>query len=118
MNNKIKEISSKLIEYCTKVNKNLSAEKIIHMDIYSSNENIFAIGWCIATITEFYYGNEKMSKTSEELDLKLILTHNMKTFKYLQNSQCTNRLSLLRTLTGILINEEVKKMETKAPISQ
>ena len=42
-----------------RIDKNLSAEKIIHMDIKGYIEQIFAIGWCLATITEFYYSNKK-----------------------------------------------------------
>ena len=85
MNNKIKGICSKLIEYCLSSDKNKSTEKIIHMDIQGNIEQIYAIGWCLATITDFYYSNKKTSKYSEEINLRLILTHNTKIFKSLQH---------------------------------
>ena len=55
----IKQVCSKLINYCREVNNNISAEEIVHMDFHCSKENIFAIGWCLATITELFFNNEK-----------------------------------------------------------
>ena len=98
MNSKIKGICSKLLEYCLSIDKNLSAEKIIHMDIQGSIEQIYAIGWCLATITDFYYSNEKTSKISEEINLKLIFTHNTKTFKSVSHPQYKTTLKLVESL--------------------
>ena len=42
-NSMIKKICSKLIEYCLSVDKNLSAEKIIHMDTAHSQQPALSI---------------------------------------------------------------------------
>ena len=52
----------------------------------------------MAIIAEFHFNGEKLSRVNHETDLKLILTHNIKTFKYLQDTKYTNTLHLLLTL--------------------
>ena len=83
------------------IDKNISAEKIIHMDIQSNNENIFTIGWCMDIIAEFHFNGEKLSRINEEIYLKLIQSHNIKTFKYLQDPKYTDTLNLLLKLTNV-----------------
>ena len=55
------------------------------MDIGGEKEKIHAIGWCLATITEYYYNNEKNGKANDEKNLKILLTHNYTTFKAIPN---------------------------------
>ena len=69
------------------------------MDLKCPNEDIYAIGWSLATIVEFYFNNEKHSKPTHEIDLKIILSHNIKTFEHLQELHYARTRQLLTRLT-------------------
>ena len=56
---KIKNICSKLIKYSKDRDEILTAEKLIHMDIQFNAEEVFAIGWCMATIADFHFMSRK-----------------------------------------------------------
>ena len=68
------------MEKCIKIDKNISAEKILHLDIQGTFEEKFAICWGLSTVTNFYYEMKKSHKPANEMNLKIILTHNIKTF--------------------------------------
>ena len=53
------KIYEKFIDYCRKADPSITAEKIVHMDISSGKKVIYAIGWCLATITEVHYSKKK-----------------------------------------------------------
>ena len=95
---KIQKIFFQLIDFCFNIDKKLTAEKIIHMDIEGEKGKIYAIGWCLATITDYYYNNEKNGKTNDDKKLKLLLTHNYTTFNIIPNQQYNSTLELLKTL--------------------
>ena len=54
----------------------------------------FAIGWGLATLTEFHYDKQTMSKEYEAADLKILLAHDIKNFSYFQDQKYLNTLTL------------------------
>ena len=51
----IKQICSKLVEICLKIDNNTTAEKIVHMDLCGNNEEKFAIGWGLGIIGNYFF---------------------------------------------------------------
>ena len=49
------KIYGKFLEHCHETDPNLTTEKLIHMDINGKSEEIYAIGWVLATLTKAHF---------------------------------------------------------------
>ena len=76
----------------------LTAEKLIHMDINGKSEDIYAIGWVLATLTEIHYSRKICKNLNETLNLKVTLTNNATTFKFLNKERYATTLKLIEVL--------------------
>ena len=86
------------IEYCKKVDPFLSAIKLIHMDLCGNIDEIFAIGWVLATLTETHYSKKSSKNLSEVNRIKIALTIDVTTFKFLDGKKYTKILELINLL--------------------
>ena len=80
------------------MDQNLAAEKLIHMDLTGEKDDIYAIGWCLATLTEEDYSKNIAHNISETNNLKITLSHNLKTFKFVQKEFYTKTYNLIDSL--------------------
>ena len=92
---------SKFIDECSDLEGNISAEKIIHMDINGSREVRFAVGWILGTITKYVFETRKSGRPPSLESLKSILSHNYNTF--LSLSKKIPRYKKVTQLLGIII---------------
>merc|ERR1712115_720827 len=83
-----------LIEHGKKIDPNLTAEKLIHMDINGKSEDIYAIGWVLATLTEVHFSKKICKNLNETLNLKVTLTNNITTFQFLNKERYALTLKL------------------------
>ena len=68
------------------------------MDISGNIEEIYAIGWVLATLTEIHY-SKKISKNLSEINhLKVTLTNDVTTFKFLNAKKYAKTLDLIKLL--------------------
>ena len=86
------------IEYCKKVDPLLSAIKLIHMDLCGNTDDIYAIGWVLATLTETHYSKKICKNLSEVNQIKIALTSDVTTFKSLSTKKYTKILDLINLL--------------------
>ena len=95
---KSQKIYAKFINHCQEIDPSLSAEKIIHMDISGERQEIYAIGWCLATLTEAHYLKKSDNNSNETNNLKINLTSNLTTFKFLKRDCYAKTLYLIESL--------------------
>ena len=86
------------IEYCKKVDPLLTALKLIHMDLCGDTDEIYAIGWVLATLTEIHYSKKTCKNISEENQIKIALTSDVTTFKSLSGKKYAKILDLIYLL--------------------
>ena len=100
-----KNITSKIydgfIDYCKKVDSQLSAIKLIHMDLCGEIDEIYAIGWVLSTLVEAHYTKKTCNNTSEGDQIKIALTNDITTFKSLTGKKYDKILSLIYLLLQI-----------------
>lgn len=70
------------------------------MDIDCNDEEIYAIGWCLATVANYDFMSGKGSNNDEELELKLLLIQDAKMFSHLQDKKYNDTLELIQSLTN------------------
>ena len=58
----IHKVYLKLIDYCQTTNINITAQKIISMDLNRSQAKAYTIGWSLAIIYNYYFETEKLAK--------------------------------------------------------
>ena len=92
------KIYENFIEHCKKIDPFLTAIKLIHMDINGKSDKIYAIGWVLATLTEIHYSKKICKNLSETNYLKITLTNNVSTFKFLNTTKYTTTLELIKFL--------------------
>ena len=68
------------------------------MDINGKSDEIYAIGWVLATLTEIHYSKKICKNLSETNYLKVTLTNNVTTFKFLNTSKYATTLELIKFL--------------------
>ena len=95
---KTHKINAKFIDHYREIDPGLSAEKLIHMDISGSKDDVYAIGWCLAILKEENYCKKKDPNLNKTMTIKISLSHNLKTFNFLKNQQYTNTLNLIESL--------------------
>ena len=86
------------LEYCKKVDPLLSAIKLIHMDLCGDTDEIYAIGWILATLTETHYSKKICKNLSEVDQIKIALTNDVTTFKFLNAKKYAKILDLINLL--------------------
>ena len=91
-------IYENFIEHCKKIDPFLTAIKLIHMDISGNIEDIYAIGWVLATLTEIHYSKKICKNLSETNHLKVTLTNDVTTFKFLNTKKYAKTLDLIKFL--------------------
>ena len=91
------KIYGKFIDHCRKIDPSLTADKLIHMDINGTKEEIYAIGWCLATLTETHYSKKTIKNFNEALCLKITLSNHVATFNFLKKERYNNTLRLIET---------------------
>merc|ERR1712240_364330 len=84
------------IEYCKKVDPLLTAIKLIHMDLCGNTDEIYAIGWVLATLTEIHYSKKICKNLSETNHLKVTLTNDVTTFKFSNTKKYAKTLDLIK----------------------
>ena len=92
------KIYENFIEHCKKIDPFLTAIKLIHMDINGKIDEIDAIGWVLATLTEIHYSKKICKNLSETNHLKVTLTNNVTTFKFLNTTKYAKTLELIKFL--------------------
>ena len=92
------KIYDTFLTHCRKIDPLLTAEKLIHMDINGKCEDIYAIGWVLATLTDIHYSKKICKNLSETLNLKVTLTNNVTTFKFLNKERYAITLKLIESL--------------------
>ena len=92
------KIYGKFLEHCRETDPNLTAEKLIHMDNNGKSEEIYAIGWVLATLTEAHFSKKICKNLNEALSLKITLTSNITTFKFLNKEKYAITLKLIESL--------------------
>ena len=80
------------------IDPNLTAEKLIHMDLTGEKNNVYSIGWCLATLTEVYYSKNLAHNINETSNLKITLTYSLTTFKFLHKDCYTKTYTLIESL--------------------
>ena len=75
-------IYGNFIDHCRKIDPSLTALKLIHMDINGNSDDVYAIGWVLATLTEIHYSKKICKNLTEINNLKVTLTNNASTFKF------------------------------------
>ena len=93
-----KKIYGKFIDHCRKIDPSLTADKLIHMDINGTKEEIYAIGWCLVALTETHYSKKTIKNFNEALCLKITLSNHVTTFNFLKKERYNNTLRLIETL--------------------
>ena len=68
------------------------------MDINGKREDVYAIGWCLATLTDSYYSKKPGKNLNESQCLKITLTSNLATFNFLKKERYVNTLNLIESL--------------------
>ena len=68
------------------------------MDINAKKEKIYAIGWCLATLTDSFYSKKPNKNLNETQCLKNTLTNNLATFNFLRKERYVNTLYLIESL--------------------
>ena len=86
------------IDYCKKVDPQLSAMKLLHMDICGEAQVMYAIGWILSTFVEIQYTKKVYKNTSEEDLIRLALTRDVTTFKYITSKKYDKTVSLIKLL--------------------
>ena len=86
------------IEYCKKVDPQLSAIKLIHMDLCGEIDEIYAIGWILSTLVEVHYTKKMCKNMSEGDQIKIALTNDITTFKSVTGKKYDKILSLIYLL--------------------
>lgn len=92
------KIYGKFLEHCREIDPNLTAERLIHMDINGKIEDIYAIGWVLATLTEAHFSKKICKNLNESLNLKVTLTNNITNFKFLNKERYAITLKLIKSL--------------------
>ena len=92
------KIYENFIEHYIKIDPYLTAVKLIHMDINGKSDDIYAIGWVLATLTEIHYSKKICKNVSETNNLKVTLTNNASTFKFLNKERYATTLKLIKFL--------------------
>ena len=78
---KTQKLYAKFIDHCHEIDPEISAEKLIHMDISGEKNKIYAIGCCLATLTEANYSKKSDHNFNDTSNLKITLTNYLTTFK-------------------------------------
>ena len=86
------------IDYCKKVDPQLSAIKLLHMDICGEVEVMYAIGWILSTFVEIQYTKKVYKNISEEDLIRLALTRDVTTFKSITSKKYDKTVSLIKLL--------------------
>ena len=68
------------------------------MDINGTKEEIYAIGWCLATLTETHYSKKTNKNFNEAHSLKITLSNHVTTFNFLKKERYNNTLRLIESL--------------------
>ena len=68
------------------------------MDICGDTDDIYAIGWILATLTEIHYNKKICRNLSETNHLKIALTNDLTTFKFLNAEKYEKTLNLIKIL--------------------
>ena len=68
------------------------------MDINGKSDDIYAIGWVLATLTEIHYSKKICKNLSETNNLKVTLTNNATTFRFLNKERYAITLKLIVSL--------------------
>ena len=68
------------------------------MDINGKCEDIYAIGWVLATLTDIHYSKKICRNLNKTLNLKVTLTNNVTTFKFLNKERYAIILKLIESL--------------------
>merc|ERR1712115_615012 len=92
------KIYGKFIDHCRQINSSLTADKLIHMDINGTKEEVYAIGWCLATLTETHYSKRTIKNFNVALCLKITLSNHIATFNFLKKERYSNTLKLIESL--------------------
>ena len=71
-NSEIKLICRKLIVLLRNINNDLSLEQIIHLDFCADQPVVFAVGWTLALVTDFYYKSINTGMMESEQLLAII----------------------------------------------
>ena len=95
------KIYESFIDYCKKIDPFLSAIKLIHLDICGETDDIYAIGWVLATLTEIHYNKKICRNLSETNHLKIALTNDITTFKLLNAKKYEKTLNLIKLLLQV-----------------
>ena len=89
------------IEYCKKVDPQLSAIKLLQMDLCGEIDEIYAIGWILSTLVEFQYTKKIYKNMSEEVQIKIALTNDITTFKSITGKKYDKILNLIYLLLQV-----------------
>ena len=61
-------------------------------------DDIFAIAWCLATFAEINYSKNCDPRNNKDTNLKIYLTHNFKTFEFINKQQFNSTHKLIHSL--------------------
>ena len=86
------------IEHCKKVDSQLSAIKLLHMDVCGENEEVYAIGWVLSTFVEVQYSKKQDNNSSEGDQIKLILAGDISTFKFITSKKYDKTMGLIKSM--------------------
>ena len=89
------------IEYCKKVDPQLSAIKLLHMDLCGEVNVMYAIGWVLSTLVEIHYTKKMCKNMSEEDQIKITLTNDITTFKSITGKKYDKTMSLIHLLLQV-----------------
>ena len=89
------KIYNKFIDHCFQIDSTLTVDKLLHMDINGTKNEVYAIGWCLATITETHYSKKTIKNFNEAQSLKIILFIHVTTFNFLKKERYINTLKLI-----------------------
>ena len=96
--NESHKIYENFIEHCKKIDPSLMALKLIHMDINGKSDDVYAIGWILATLTKIHYSKKICKNLSEANNLKVTLTNHASTFKFLNKERYATTLDMIKFL--------------------
>ena len=65
------------------------------MDVDGKREDVYAIGWVLATLTDIHYSKKICRNLDEVTNLKVTLTNNVTTFKFLDKEKYDITLKLI-----------------------
>merc|ERR1712082_243576 len=86
------------IDHCNKVDSQLIAIKLLHMDICGETEELYAIVWVLSTFVEVQYSKKQYNNASEGDQIKLILTSDVSTFKSITSKKYDKTMGLIKNL--------------------